>query len=911
MTGITSYGGYIPRLRLNRMSIVQHMGWFAPAIVTVAQGERSFCNWDEDSLTMAVEASRDCLVGCDKSQVDGVILCSTTPPFQDRLNAGILKTALNLGDSIQAADCTSSLRAGATGLLQALADVESGRNRRVLVAASDRRMTRTAYFYEMWFGDGAASVLVGNRNVIAQFLGSHSVTHDFVDHYRGSGTHFDYMWEERWARDEGYSKIIPQAISGLMDKLSLSMKDVNRLVFPCLFKAEHRKIAARLGAAPEQVMDNLHEQCGETGAAHPLVMFVHALQESRPGDRILMAGFGQGCDALCFEVTEAIQDLPERRGILGSLADKRETDNYLKFLKFRDLIQTEMGIRAEVPMQTAMSVLWRKRDMILGLVGGRCNRCGTPQFPRTDICVNPDCRGLRTQEPYEFADVPARINSYTGDLLAVSVDPPSIYGMIQFEGGGRFMADFTDCDMSQVRVGQRVRMSFRKRYTDTNRGFTGYFWKAAPRKEEPVGPESAESIRFDGQVAVVTGAGSGLGRQYALELARRGARVVVNDLGSARDGKGEASSTSADAVVQEIRESGGEAVSNYDSVTTPEGGRAIIQTALDTFGGVTILINNAGILRDKTLGKMEPEDWNAVLDVHLHGAFNVTRPAVEVMKKKKYGRILFTSSASGLYGTFGQTNYSAAKTALLGFMNSLRLETEKYDIKVNSIAPVAATRMTEDVFPPDLFEKLKPEFVTPLVMVLCSNRCRENGMVFNAVMGYFNRAAVLTGAGAVIGDRVRIPTPEEIHAQWERINDLSDSREFPNATAALGVMMDSSTEPPREPHAETTSGEAVRRIFDRIPDAFQEERAGGVDVVFQFSISGSEGGEWNVAVKDNRCRVAEGTHPKPTTTIKMADEDFIRMIQGALNPMTAFTAGKLKIQGDIMKSQLIEKLFTF
>ncbi|MBK5101685.1 MAG: SDR family NAD(P)-dependent oxidoreductase, partial [Desulfobacteraceae bacterium] len=650
MIGITSFGAYIPRLRLERTSIVQSMGWFAPAIVMVAQGERSFCNWDEDTLTMAVAASRDCLVGRDKSAVDGLFLCSTTLPFSDRLNAGIVKTALNLKDEIQAADFTSTVRAGTTGLVEALSSVKSGERHQVLVTAADKRLTRAAYFYEMWFGDGAASLLVGEKDVIAEFLGSFTVTYDFVDHYRGSRQQYDYMWEERWVRDQGYAKIIPEAVTGLLNKLSISMDDVDKLVFPCFFKAEHRNIAKKLGAAPEKVMDNLHEVCGETGAAHPLVMFVRALEDAKPGDRILVAGFGQGCDALYFQVTDAIKELVARQGVKGSLARKKTTENYLKFLKFRDLIQTEMGIRAEAPTQTAMTVLWRKRDMILGLVGGKCTKCGTPQFPRMEICVNPDCLGAKTQEPYEFADVPAVVKSFTGDLLAVSVDPPAIYGMVQFEGGGRFMADFTDCELSDVRVGQHVTMSFRRRYADEARGFSGYFWKATPVPAEEAGVPEAEEIRFDGQVAIVTGAGAGLGRVYALELAARGAKVVVNDLGGTRDGAGEGSHSPADEVAKEIKDLGGEAIANYESVSTSEGGQGIVDAAIKAFGRVDILINNAGILRDKTLVKMEPENWDAVMDVHLKGAYNVTRPAFVKMREQGYGRIVMTTSAAGLYG---------------------------------------------------------------------------------------------------------------------------------------------------------------------------------------------------------------------------------------------------------------------
>lgn len=907
MIGITSYGGYIPRLRLDRMAIYQGMGWFAPAIIAVAQGERSFCNWDEDALTMAVSAARDCLVGQDKTKVDGVYVGSTTLPFADRLNAGILKTALCLRDNINAADFTSCLRAGTTALVEALSAVKSGDKNQVLVTATDKRLTKPAYFYEMWFGDGAASLLVGSENVIAEFLGSYTVTRDFVDHFRGAGKSYDYMWEERWVRDQGYSTIIPEAVGGLFDKLSISMDDVDKMVFPCFFKAEHRKIAKALGAGPEKLVDNMHEVCGETGAAHPLVMFVKTLQESKPGDRILLAGFGQGSDALYFRVTDAIKDLVGPSGITGSLENKKSTDNYFKFLKFRELIEPEMGIRAEAPTQTAMTVLYRKRDLLTGLKGGKCRECGTPQIPSQRICVNPECGAVDSQDEYEFSDVPASVKTFTADLLAVSVDPPHIYGMVQFEGGGRFMADFTDCELEDVKVGAPVTLSYRKRYTDKERGFHGYFWKAIPlpMKEAP----ARDEIRFDDQVVVVTGAGAGLGRVYALDFARRGAKVVVNDLGGARDGTG-SSASAADKVVDEIKALGGEAVANHDSVSTPEGGRNIVQTAIDAFGRVDVVINNAGILRDKTLIKMDPENWEAIMDVHLKGAYNVTRPAFVKMREQGYGRIILTTSAAGLYGNFGQTNYSAAKMGLLGFMNTLKAEGDKYNIKVNTVAPVAATRLTEDILPPEMLEKLKPEFVSPLVQFLGSDRCTDTGLVFNAGMGYFNRAAIVTGPGAVVGDGKTPPTLEQVHQNFEALDLMDGGEEYPNATAAFTPMLDAFN--PKKAKQEASpkgGGPTVKSIMEGLPAAFQADNAAGVDVVFGFSLSGADGGDWSLTVKDQQCRLTEGKHESPGCTLSMSDQDFVKMMTGQMSPMSAFTSGKLKIGGDVMKSQLIEKLF--
>ena len=911
MIGITSYGAYIPRLRLDRMAIFQAMGWFAPAIIMVAQGERSMCNHDEDSLTMAVAAARDCLTGKDKRAIDGSYLCSTTLPFADRQNAGILKTALNLRDDMITADFTSSLRAGTTGLLTALEVVQGGSRKNILVTAADKRETKPAYFYEMWFGDGAASLLVGDQDVIAEFKGSYTVSYDFVDHYRGAGKSYDYMWEERWLREEGYSKFIPEAVGGLFKKIGITMDDVQKVVFPCLFKAEHKAIAKKLGATPEKVIDTMHEVCGETGAAHPLLMLVAALEQAKPGDGILLAGFGQGCDALYFKVTEAITKLAPRAGVKGSLENKKTIDNYMKFLKFRNLIHPEMGIRAEAPTQTAMTVLWRKRKMLTGLVGGKCRDCGTAQFPQMDICVNPKCNHVDTQDDYEFADVPARIKTFTGDLLAVSVDPPAIYGMVQFDGGGRFMADFTDCELADCKVGLPVKMVFRRRFTDDERGFSGYFWKAVPQPGAAE-PEALPEIRFDGRVAIVTGAGAGLGRTYALELAKRGAKVVVNDFGGARDGAGTGSSSPADKVVAEISAAGGEAVANYDNVATPEGGEKIVKTAVDFFGKVDILINNAGILRDKSFLKMDPENWNAVLAVHLNGAYNVTRPAFAVMREKGYGRIVMTTSAAGLYGNFGQTNYSSAKMGLVGFMNTLKLEGAKYNIRVNTIAPVAASRLTEDVMPPDMFERMQPDFVAGIVLYLCSENCAESGDIFNAAAGFYSRAAILTGAGAVLSDGKTIPTPEEIRDHWEKINSLEGAREIGDANTRDHVLHDAARPAGGGGGCGRRRGAAdVKGIFAKMPEAFQPDKAAGKDVVFQFSISGPGGGDWVVAIKDGTCKVEAGKTEKPTTTIKMSDGDFSQLIAGKLDGMQAYTSGKLKVEGDIMKSQLIGRLFKF
>jgi NAD(P)-dependent dehydrogenase (short-subunit alcohol dehydrogenase family) len=296
-----------------------------------------------------------------------------------------------------------------------------------------------------------------------------------------------------------------------------------------------------------------------------------------------------------------------------------------------------------------------------------------------------------------------------------------------------------------------------------------------------------DKIRFDGKTAIITGAGSGLGRSYAIELASRGANVVVNDIGSQRDGLGENHSP-ADIVVEEIRKSGGKAAANYDSVATVAGGESIVKTAIENFGSVDILINNAGILRDKSLIKMEEDDWDKLMSVHLKGAFCVTKPAFAYMKEKGYGRIIFTSSGSALYGNFGQTNYSSVKMGLIGFMNSLKIEGAKYNIFINSIVPIAASRMTKDVWPEAIHEKLSPEFVTPMAVYLSSEKCTESGMIFNCSGGWFSRSAIVCASGVIIGDGKRKIEAEEIFENRDKILNIDDGKVLNNVAESIGYL---------------------------------------------------------------------------------------------------------------------------
>lgn len=477
MAAILAWGAYVPRLRLSRRAVTTANAWVAPNLAGKGKGERSMAAWDEDALTMAVEAARDALgPEDDRSHVRRLVFATTTAPFADRLNAGIAAAALTLDGDIRSSDVGGSQRAA----LGALGDALEDKGPATLVVTGEMRRTRAASTQELDFGDAGAAFLVGDGPGCAELLGRGVVTADFVDHFRAADQEIDYAWEERWIRDEGIAKLVPAAVRQALAAAGLTADAVDHFCFPCVFAGQAASLAKALGIRTEAVRDNLAAVMGEAGTAHGPLMLAHALEDAAPGQVILVAQFGQGCEALVLRTTQHLAKGRPARGVSGSLKDRKEETNYLKFLTFRGLVDWDKGMRAEKDNKTALTTLYRNSDQILGLVGGRCRETGVAQFPRTRISVAPNNPAVDTQEPYKFAERRATILSWSADYLTFSMAPPNHYGMMVFEGGGRIFMDITDVEPGDVDSGMDVKMMFRLKETDEKRGFRRYFWKAVP-----------------------------------------------------------------------------------------------------------------------------------------------------------------------------------------------------------------------------------------------------------------------------------------------------------------------------------------------------------------------------------------------------------------------------------------------
>lgn len=481
LASIVSCAAYVPHLRLERARIAQALEWLGPPAGGPVSGSRAICSWDEDALTMAVEAGRRCLAsvahaGCVPTSVT---LASTTHPFADRSNATLVSSALDLPESTRTSDRSGSLRAATTALAELAQRDDGGAS---LLIASDARLARPGSAQELQFGAGAAAVLTvpdpkpAGLVPSATVVSAENLSADFVDHYRMSGERFDYALEERWIRDEAVMKLVGTTIARALANARLGAADVDHLVMPGS-RANVRRVAQAAGLANARPQDDFREECGDTGTGHPLLMLAAALEAAKPGQRIVLVGFGQGVDALVLIAREGA-GRPAGPALGDALGQGRPEPYYTRYLAHGGLLEPHFGMRAERDSRTAHTVAWRKRRQITAFVGGRCRACATVQFPKSRVCVNPECRRPDTQEDHRLAETIGRVKSFTEDWQAYSPRPPYVYGNVELEAGGNLLMEFADLDPGELRVGDRVKFVFRIKDFDRMRAYRRYFWKA-------------------------------------------------------------------------------------------------------------------------------------------------------------------------------------------------------------------------------------------------------------------------------------------------------------------------------------------------------------------------------------------------------------------------------------------------
>lgn len=485
MIGIVRYGGYVPRLRLSRKAVVEANAWFAPQFVGKSKGARSMANWDEDSITMAVAAARDCLgPDEDRGRVAAVMLASGTLPFAERQNAGIVREALTLGRNVDLLDITGSQCAALSALSQGILRAKTGVGG-TLVVAADNRKAQAASAAELDYGDGAAALLIGSEKVLAEYLGSATVSVDFVDHFRLAGEEIDYAWEERWIRDEGIGKLVPEVIAAALKNSGIEAVQVDHFIFPTSFQKIEAQIAKKCGIKEGAIVDGMAQQVGDTGVPHALLLLSKVLENALPGQTILLAQFGGGAQAFVFRVTDAIRSFRPKAGVADWLARGVEETCYTKFLSFKGQLRLDRGMRGEQDKKTALTTLYRHREAILGLVGGRCEKSGEVHFPPSRLSYTPGYPALDTQKPYKLADRKGEVLSWSAEYLSSYMSPPHYYGQVDFEGGGRILMEFTDISRGDIESGTKVEMVFRIKDVDEVRGFNRYFWKATPVRPQP------------------------------------------------------------------------------------------------------------------------------------------------------------------------------------------------------------------------------------------------------------------------------------------------------------------------------------------------------------------------------------------------------------------------------------------
>lgn len=468
MIGIKSYGAYIPVYRLSESELARAWGGRG------GRGEVAVANYDEDSITMAVEAAIDCLNGTDRDIAEGLYFASTTPPYSEKMSASIVAAATDLRDDVFTLDIGNSLRCGTSAIKAAHDAIKSGSAKNILVTAADCRLAPPASEFEPVFGDGAAAFLIGGEDVAVAIEESHSISSDFLDVWKRAEDPYIRTWEDRFILQYGYSEKLGIAVSALLKKTGLSAKDFAKVVYYAPNARSHQRMIRQLNIETEQVQAPMFDSIGNTGAAFAPMMLVAALEEAKPGDRILWANYGDGADAFILHVTDQIEKVRDRRGIKRHLESKMTIPNYEKYIRFRNLMQGEADRRPQYI--SSLPMIWRDRKQVMPLHGGRCHNCGNIQFPIQRVCAY--CQAKDDYEEVRLADKKATVFTFSMDERAVEVDPPRVWAINDLDGGGRIYCTMTDRDTEQVEIGMQVEMTFRKIHEGA--GLHNYFWKCRP-----------------------------------------------------------------------------------------------------------------------------------------------------------------------------------------------------------------------------------------------------------------------------------------------------------------------------------------------------------------------------------------------------------------------------------------------
>ena len=465
MVGIVAYGGYVPRYRLTRDEIARAWGANSPG------GEKAVANHDEDSLTLAVEATLNCLQGFDPQGVGSLFFASTTFPYLEKQSASLIAAVAETGERTRTADFSNSLRAGTNALISGIDAIKGGSVQQALVVAADCRQAEPESSLEQSLGDGAAALLLGESGVIAKVIDSVSLSSEFTNLWRKEDDPYVRSLDQAFAGRHGYTKMVRQTVGELLQRNQLKPTDLDRAV---LFAPEARsgaQLAAGLGFDPQkQLQDSLYGTVGNTGSAFSLMLLIAALEEAKPGDKLLVASYGDGCDALLLQVTEEIEKVRRgRRGIQCYLENRKPLTNYEKYLKFRGLLKKDQRQLPNNPF-----LLWREGKQNVSLYGSRCLACSDVQFPQRQVCYK--C-GHPEMEEAKLSRT-GKVFTFASERAMQSPDLPQVNVVLDFDSGGRLLSQMTDCDPQEIKIGMPVEVSFRRFYEGDH--LYNYFWKAKP-----------------------------------------------------------------------------------------------------------------------------------------------------------------------------------------------------------------------------------------------------------------------------------------------------------------------------------------------------------------------------------------------------------------------------------------------